>query len=251
MADINPGGASRPESLVYAGGRLFFSANDGSRGREPWVLVRDLEPVAEAGPDQTVDEGTAVALDGSASSDPNGDPLSYQWEQIGGPTVALSDPTAAQPGFVAPTVPSGGATLTFRLTVSDGTHTSPADTVNITVKNVNQPPVADAGDDQAVQEGSPVTLHGGESFDPDGDPLTHDWVQTAGPEVSLSDPAAAEPTFTAPVVGAAGETLAFTVTVSDGVAVATDVVLVVVSNLTQVPARGRRARSDGRRKRRR
>ena len=151
-----------------------------------------------------------MALDGSASSDPNGDPLSYQWEQIGGPTVTLSDPTAAQPGFVAPTVPSGGATLTFRLTVSDGTHTSPPDTVNITVKNVNQAPVADAGDDQTVQEGSPVTLHGGESFDPDGDPLTHEWVQTAGPEVSLSDPAAAEPTFTAPLVGAAGETLAFT-----------------------------------------
>ena len=107
--------------------------------------------------------------------------------------------------------------------------------MNITVKNVNQTPVADAGDDQMVQEGSPVTLHGGESFDPDGDPLTHDWLQTAGPEVSLSDPAAAEPTFTAPVVGGPGETLAFTVTVSDGVAAATDEVRVLVSNLNQVP----------------
>lgn len=235
VADINPGGASRPENLVYAGGRLFFSANDGVRGREPWVLVRDLEPVAEAGPDQTVDEGADVSLDGTASSDPNGDPLSYEWEQVGGPTVTLSDPTTAQPAFVAPTVPIGGATLTFRLTVSDGTHTSPPDTVNITVKNVNQPPVADAGDDQTVQEGSPVTLHGGESFDPDGDPLTREWTQTAGPEVSLSDPAAAEPTFTAPLVGAAGETLAFTVTVSDGVAAATDEVRVAVSNANQVP----------------
>jgi ELWxxDGT repeat protein len=235
VADVNPGGASRPESLVHAGGKLFFSANEGVRGREPWILVRDLEPVAEAGPDQTVDEGADVSLDGRASSDPNGDPLSYEWEQVGGPTVALSDPTTAQPRFVAPTVPSGGATLTFRLTVSDGTHTSAADTVNITVKNVNQAPVADAGDDQTVQEGSPVTLHGGESFDPDGDPLTHEWVQTAGPEVSLSDPAAVEPTFTAPVVGPAGETLAFTVTVSDGVALATDEVLVVVSNLNQIP----------------
>jgi ELWxxDGT repeat protein len=235
VTDINPSGASRPENLVYAGGKLFFSANDGVRGREPWVLVFDLEPVAEAGPDQTVDEGADVSLDGTASSDPNGDPLSYQWEQIGGPTVALSDPTTAQPGFVAPTVPSGGTTLTFRLTVSDGTHTSPADTVNITVKNVNQAPVADAGDDQMVQEGSPVTLHGGDSFDPDGDPLTHEWVQTAGPAVALSDPAAAEPTFTAPLVGGAGETLAFAMTVSDGVAVSTDEVLVVVSNANQVP----------------
>jgi ELWxxDGT repeat protein len=235
VADINPGGASRPENLVYAGGKLFFSATDGVRGREPWVLVRDLQPVAVAGPDQTVDEGAAVTLDGSASSDPNGDPLSYQWEQVGGPAVALSDSTIAQPGFVAPSVPTGGATLTFRLNVSDGVHVSEPDTVDVTIKNLNQAPVADAGDDQTVQEGTQVTLHGGESFDPDGDAVTHEWTQTAGPEVSLSDPAAAEPTFTAPLVGVAGETLAFKVTVSDGVAVATDAVLVVVSNLNHVP----------------
>ena len=176
-----------------------------------------------------------MTLDGSASSDPNGDPLSYQWEQIGGPAVALSDPTAVRPGFAAPSVPRGGATLTFQLTVFDGTHTSEADTVDITVKNLNQAPVADAGDDQTVQEGSPVTLHGGESFDPDSDPFTYQWAQTAGPEVSLSDPVAAEPTFTAPLVGAAGETLAFALTVSDGFAVATDEVVVVVSNVNQAP----------------
>ena len=235
VADINPGGASRPENLVYAGSKLFFSANDGVRGREPWVLVRDLEPVAVAGPDQTVDEGATVGLDGSASSDPNGDPLSYQWEQIGGPIITLSDPAVAQPGFVAPRVPTGGATLTFRLTVSDGVHVSEPDTVDITIKNVNQAPVADAGDDQTVQEGTQVTLRGGDSFDPDGDPLTHEWAQTAGPEVSLSDPAAAEPAFTAPLVGVAGETLAFAVTVRDGVAASTDEVRVVVNNLNHVP----------------
>ena len=235
VADINPGGASRPENLVYAGGKLFFSANDGVRGREPWVLVRDLQPVAVAGPDQTVDEGAAVALDGSASSDPNGDPLSYQWEQIGGPTVALSDPTTAQPGFVAPSVPTGGATLTFRLTVSDGVHASDPDTVDITIKNVNQAPVADAGDDQTVQEGNEVTLRGTDSFDPDGDPLTYQWTQTAGPEVSLSDLSAAAPIFTAPLVGSAGEVLRFALTVGDGIAESTDGVQVVVTNVNQAP----------------
>jgi hypothetical protein len=199
------------------------------------MFVLASGPIANAGPDQTVDEGAAVTLDGSASTDPSGDPLTYLWEQIGGPTVVLSDATAAQPGFTAPSVPNGGATLTFRLTVDDGAHTSEPDTVNITVTNVNQVPVTDAGDDQTVQEGSLVTLLGGDSFDPDSEPLTYEWTQTVGPAVSLSDPAAAAPTFTAPPVDPAGETLVFALTASDAVAQSTDEVLVVVTNVNQVP----------------
>ena len=59
VADINPGERAPAREPRLRRRELFFSANDGVRGREPWVLVRDLEPVAEAGPDQTVDEGTA------------------------------------------------------------------------------------------------------------------------------------------------------------------------------------------------
>jgi hypothetical protein len=193
------------------------------------------DPVARAGPDQTANEGTPVTLDGSASSDPNGDSLDYHWEQIAGSPVTLSDPSAAQPGFTAPSVPAGGATLSFRLTVDDGVHTSEPDTVDITVTNVNQPPVAQAGADQTVQEGSTVTLQAGDSFDSDGDPLTYAWMQTAGTAVALSGPAAVAPTFTAPGVGPAGETLTFTVTVSDGMTESTDEVQVAVSNVNQVP----------------
>jgi hypothetical protein len=194
------------------------------------IVAVDLPPIANAGPDQTVPEGTVVTLDGSGSSDPNGDPLTYLWEQIAGPTVTLSDPTAAVTSFTAPDVAAGGATLSFRLTVSDGALTSD-DTVDITVTNVNQAPVAHAGDDQTVPEGSAVTLHGGASFDPDNDPLTYAWTQTAGTAVSLSDPSAVEPSFTAPLTGPAGETLVFTLTVSDGVAQSTDDVAVVVTNV--------------------
>ena len=194
-----------------------------------------VDPTAKAGLDQTADEGTLVTLDGSASSDPNGDPLHYHWAQIAGPSVTLSDPAAARPSFTAPSVPIGGATLSFRLTVDDGVHASEPDTVDITVTNVNQAPVAQAGADQTVQEGSLVTLRAGDSFDPDGDPLTYSWAQSAGPAVALSDATALAPTFTAPSVGAGGETLTFTVTVSDGVSQSTDEVQVAVSNLNQVP----------------
>ncbi len=56
------------------------------------------EPAAGRGrgPDQTVPTGSTVHLDGSGSSDPNGDPLTYQWSQTGGPSVILASDTAVQ-----------------------------------------------------------------------------------------------------------------------------------------------------------
>ncbi len=62
----------------------------------------------------------------------------------------------------------------------------------------NNPPVADAGLDQAVAEGAFVILDGTGSFDSDLDPLTYTWTQTGGPQVVLSDPAAASPSFNRP-----------------------------------------------------
>ena len=65
--------------------------------------------------------GATVPLDGSGSSDPAGNPLTYQWTQTGGAAVTLSSSTAVQPTFTAPASP---ATLTFQLVVSNGTTSS-------------------------------------------------------------------------------------------------------------------------------
>jgi uncharacterized repeat protein (TIGR01451 family) len=86
-------------------------------------------PVANAGLDQTVDASSTATLDGSQSSDPDHDALSYKWVQTAGATVTLSSVTAAKPTFTAP---AGNASLTFKLTVNDGRLTS-SDTVMITV----------------------------------------------------------------------------------------------------------------------
>jgi hypothetical protein len=190
------------------------------------VYVYDLggtaPPTADAGSDFSVNEcQLSVMLDGSGSSDLDGDPLSYAWAQIAGTVVVLSDPTAAQPTFDAPLVAFGGETLSFELTVTAAGE-SAVDTVSVTVVNVNHPPVADPGDDLTVAEGSPVTLHGEDSFDIDNDPFSHSWVQVSGsPTVTLIGAGTANPSFTAPVVGGNGApgvvtTLVFELTVDDG-----------------------------------
>jgi hypothetical protein len=132
-------------------------------------------------------------------------------------------------------VTAGGAVLTFQLVVSDGPNASEPDVVNVTVRDVNQPPVAHAGEDQQVGEGAVVTLDGAQSYDPDNDPLSFAWAQTAGPPVTLAGADRAQPSFVAPVVGPAGADLAFRLTVDDGHANSTDDVLVCVVNVNQKP----------------
>lgn len=175
-------------------------------------------PNAKVGPDQTVNAGTVVTLDGSASSDPNGQPLTYAWTQVAGSTVVLNLGDPVHPTFAAPNVPPGGATLTFQLTVNNGMQTSAPVTVNVTVKYVNHPPVANAGPNQTVGANSLVTLDGSASYDPDGDVLQYQWTQTGGPTVTLSSATVVKPTFTAPPVSSGSIALSFQLSVSDGFA---------------------------------
>ena len=103
----------------------------------------------------------------------------------------------------------------------------------------NRPPVAAAGTVGPANEGSLVTLNGGDSFDPDDDPLTFTWAQRAGPPVTLAEADTATPTFTAPLLsGGPGksDTLTFQLTVSDGVLSSTDEVSVVIEKVNHPPA---------------
>lgn len=75
----------------------------------------------------------------------------------------------------------------------------------------NQAPVADAGPNQSLPGSATVTLNGSKSYDPDGDPITFQWVQESGPNVTLSSPAAAVTTFAA----VAGQNYAFRLAVKD------------------------------------
>jgi hypothetical protein len=180
------------------------------------VSTNNAPPVADAGPNQRVDEGSAVTLNGSNSFDPDpGDSITYQWKQTGGnPTVTLNRANTATPGFTAPYVGPGGASLTFKLTVTDRGGLEDSDTTVVNVSDVNKPPIADAGPNQTREEETKVTLNGSNSSDPDDGIKSYRWSQTAGPRVRLSNDKAVKPTFTAPNV-AGSKSLRFKLTVTD------------------------------------
>jgi hypothetical protein len=89
-------------------------------------------PNAVAGANQTVASGAQVSLDGSASNDPNGDTLTYQWTQLSGSPVTLTNANTASASFTAPTVNSDSL-MRFELTVSDGLLLNSAET-SVTVQ---------------------------------------------------------------------------------------------------------------------
>ncbi|MFO7604385.1 MAG: hypothetical protein R6X06_11320 [Gammaproteobacteria bacterium] len=177
-------------------------------------------PQARVAGDVSVDEGQSVVLDGSASVDPQNSPLSYDWQQVSPqqPSQLLDDPSAAQPQFTAPLV-TDTLVVTYRLVVTNarGLSSEPV-YLNVTVKDVNRAPVADAGDDLAIKAGAMAQLDASRSYDPDDDPLlSYTWRQVAGHPVTLSDSTAVRPEFQVPP--AVGERLSFTLEVSDGKAV--------------------------------
>jgi len=95
------------------------------------LTVQNVAPVADAGLDQSKVVSPTVTLDGSGSSDDNGDTLTYGWTQTGGsPTVTLSDPTVQKPTFTAP---SAATVLTFTLTITDTGTLTGTDEVVVTV----------------------------------------------------------------------------------------------------------------------
>jgi K319L-like, PKD domain len=180
--------------------------------------------VANAGYAQTVESGETVELNGSRSSDESGAPLTYEWVQTAGPAVELGNETSAGPSFIAP---PAEATLSFSLTVSDGTSTSNVDVVHIQVEGPDPIPTAVAGEAQSVASEATVTLDGSGSDNPYKQPLEYEWTQTAGPVVSLSSDSTAMPSFTAPSGPAS---LTFSLVVTNAAASSTpSIVTVTVS----------------------
>jgi len=118
------------------------NAVNASLGSQPTLRINiangsglNNAPNAVAGASQTVTSGATVALDGSTSNDPDGDALSYQWTQIAGDAVTLSNASTARASFVAPAVTSDRI-LRFELTVSDNGGLDNKATTSVTVRKI-------------------------------------------------------------------------------------------------------------------
>ncbi|MGO2371177.1 MAG: PKD domain-containing protein, partial [Pseudoalteromonas prydzensis] len=160
-------------------------------------------PVANAGSAQNVQTSTLVSLDGTGSSDADGDTLTYQWSFTNIPATSsatLNDATLASPSFTADV----DGEYVAQLIVNDGQVNSDAVTVRVIAETANSAPVANAGSAQNVQTSTLVSLDGTGSSDADGDTLTYQWSFTNIPATSsatLNDATLASPSFTADVDG--------------------------------------------------
>lgn len=163
---------------------------------EVFAVQPNARPIANAGIDRAVSVGTLVSLDGSASSDNDGDSLSYDWSidsKPAGSQATLNDSTSVTPTLRLDTP----GDYRIKLVVSDGQLVSDPDTVTLSTLNVA--PVANAGADQTGAVGSTLNLDGGASYDDDGDSLTYVWSLIARPTsstASLSDPHSLTPSLT-------------------------------------------------------
>jgi len=192
------------------------------------ALTKNRPPELSPIGNQTLNEGTPVSV-AILATDPDGDIITLTASGL--PSFATFKDNGNGQGklTLAPSFRDAGIYPDVQITAFDGILTD-SESFTITVNNVNQAPVVDAGRNQRVYEGTSVNLTGS-VFEGDGDPLTFSWTQTAGPTVVLSNPASLTPFFTAPDVDA-DTVLTFNLTASDSKATRSDTVNVKVRNIT-------------------
>ncbi|HEX6973973.1 MAG TPA: PKD domain-containing protein, partial [Vicinamibacterales bacterium] len=162
------------------------------------VVRANRPPVANAGGPYTGDATQALTLSATSSTDPDGDALTFSWN--------LGDLTSATGAIVRRAYTTPG-TYTATVTVSDGRGGTATATALVTIRALNQRPLASIGGPYSGDVGRPITFNGAGSSDPDSDALSYTWNFGDGSTATGVSPAHAF---------AAAGTFAVTLTVSDG-----------------------------------
>lgn len=219
------------EATVNGLYRFRLVVNDGKLDSAPAQITAELinrQPIANAGSDlDRPTGGTTLSLDGSGSSDPDGDVLTYAWtliESPAGSAAALSDATNVRPSITTDL----DGTYTIELVVSDGKLTG-ADRVRVRIGDLGVPPVARAGVDLTGMINVEVSIDGSASSDADGDALTYAWRFTETPDANavLAGSTTNRVRFTPAVVGR----YVVELTVDDGAFTSSDQVAIEVTTM--------------------
>ncbi len=201
---------------------------DCSVNQNPVITISDI----------TVDENTPVLLDASSTIDNDGDDLHYHWMQISGDEIQTIGDDAAWLSFQAPDITNIlNDTVSFELTVTDNFGGTAKKIITITVNNINDAPVADAGIDQTVDEDSLIILDASGSLDPDDDNIDYHWEQLSGIPVTLNDGDTRFASFHSFSLSTnSQEILVFELTVSDeNGAKDTDLIYIAIRNINENP----------------
>lgn len=212
-----------PPALVNT--LLVFEARCAEADYDPhrvsvWVAPDPDYPAADAGTAQVVAEGEIVLLDGRATrlpEDISARDVGWEWVQVEGPPLALSDPWSLTPAFRAPEgLVSSDVRLELRVTHGADDGVSSVATLDVLVCGVADqlalesvtPSTANAGDVQTLRAVVEVEVDARR-------PLNWRWRQVLGPPVALDDPESAAPSFPVPL-GWRNVALAFEAAASDG-----------------------------------
>ena len=190
---------------------LTVSDSKGLKSAPPAAVVItasndvNFPPTATVKAPGEVEIKSTLKLDGSGTSDPDGDKLTFAWSIVAAPhgsTAALTGATAP----VATLVPDLIGNYVFALVVTDD-HGKASDPVNVTVKAVDidgAPTAVAVARPDKIETGRVVTLDATGSKDPENDPLSYTWTIVSKPAqsaVTLSDARAPKPSFTADLEG--------------------------------------------------
>ncbi|WP_210330240.1 chitinase C-terminal domain-containing protein [Aliikangiella sp. G2MR2-5] len=148
--------------------------------------VVNQPPIVNAGPDRSIEIGKSASLSGNYSDDGISTPVTSNWTQVTGPGITtFANASSANTSATFSTTGS----YTLRLSVDDNEFTvSDEMVVNVTEPQVNQPPVANAGNDFSAVTNQSTQLNGRFSDDGKSSPLTELWKKVSGPgNVTFAD----------------------------------------------------------------
>jgi len=178
-----------PDQPGTYGVSLYVETAQGALSDLDYVVViagsTNTLPIADAGDDITVAVDQVAYVDGTASSDPEGADLSYEWviELVPAESALSEEDLFNQGSPEAAIVPDVVGQFVLRLRVYDGEFWSPPDFVTVSAIEDNQPPLANAGESWELTPCSDdeIMFDGRASYDPDGGDITYDWELVSVP----------------------------------------------------------------------